>query len=115
MIDFMIEDYIPSGYANRVSREYLQAILHAQDRAIRRQIEEAAERGILIVSADGGYFRPTKADEVYVGQYFGQEDKRFRTISHKRKIQRQLWEHIQPAAKKSKEIPGQMSIFEVAQ
>ena len=113
MFELMIEDYIPSGYKNRVSRDYLHGILHTPDRAIRKMIEEAAERGVLIISANGGYFRPTKADEIYVGQYFGQEDKRFRTISHKRKVQRQLWEHIQPAAKKSKQIPGQMSLFEM--
>lgn len=113
MFEYMIEDYIPKGYEHRVSREYLHGILHTPDRAIRRMIEEAAERGVLIISADGGYFRPTKKDEVYVGQYFGQEDKRFRTISHKRKVQRRLWEGIQPAAKRSKQIPGQMSLFEV--
>ena len=109
MFEFQIEDYIPKGYAHRVSREYLHGILHTPDRAIRKMIEEAAERGVLIVSADGGYFRPTKKDEIYVGQYFGQEDKRFRSISHKRKLQRKLWEGIQPNAKKSKQIPGQMS------
>lgn len=114
MLEFMIEDYIPSGYENRVSRDYLHDVIHIPDRGIRRMIEDAADRGILIVSADGGYFRPTKADAIYVGQYFGKEDKRFRTISHKRKIQRQLWEQIHPAAvKKRDQIPGQLSIFEV--
>ena len=111
MFDYQIEDYIPKGYEKRVSREYLHGILHAPDRVIRRMIETAAERGVLIVSAGGGYFRPTKKDEVYVGQYFGQEDKRFRSISHKRKLQRKLWEEIQPEAKKSNQIPGQMSLF----
>lgn len=113
MIGYTIEDYIPKGYEYRVSREYLHGILHTSDRMIRKMIEEAAERGVLIISADGGYFRPTKKDEIYVGQYFGQEDKRFRSISHKRKLQRELWEGIQPAAKRSKQIPGQMSLFEV--
>lgn len=113
MIEYRIEDYIPKGYDHRVSREYLHGILHSPDRVIRKMIEEAAERGVLIVSANGGYFRPTKSDEIYVGQYFGKEDKRFRTISHKRKLQRQLWEAIQPTAKKSSQIPGQMSLFEV--
>lgn len=113
MNEYRIEDYIPKGYEHRVSREYLHGILHTPDRVIRKMIEEAAGRGVLIISANGGYFRPTKKDEIYVGQYFGQEDKRFRTISHKRKVQRQLWEIIQPNAKKAKQIPGQMSLFEV--
>lgn len=109
----MIEDYIPIGYKNRVSRDFLHQILHIPDRRIRMMIEEAAERGILIVSAGGGYFRPTKSDEVYVNEYFAKEDKRFRTISHKRKIQRGLWEEVIPRVTKSKQIPGQMNIFEV--
>ena len=107
----MIEEYIPFGYNRRVSRDYLRLILHIPDRSVRAMIEEAAERGILIISADGGYFRPTEADEKYVGQYFGKEDKRFRSISHKRKLQRELWNRIHPTARESKQFPGQMSFI----
>lgn len=106
----MIEEYIPFGHENRVSREWLRAILHKPDREIRRMIEQAVDRNILIVSADGGYFRPTKKDSFYVRQYFGKEERRFRTISHKRKMQKMMWERLMPVD--TKQFPGQLSLFE---
>lgn len=104
----MIEDYIPAGYHNRVSRSYLQEILHIPDRAIRRQIEEAAERGILIASADGGYFqRENELDDPYIMGYIAQERKRFTTQSHKLKLLRHAMQEIDPEYDRQ-QIPGQM-------
>lgn len=103
----MIEEYIPEGYPNRVSRPYLQSILHIPDRMIRRQIEEAGERGILIVSMDGGYFRrKDETDDPYIRTYYAKEHKRFTTQSAKLKRMRQA---MGIGAKKDKDqIPGQM-------
>lgn len=108
----LIEEYIPAGYENRVSREYLHEILHIPDRAVRREIELAAERGVLIASCDGGYFRRgSERDDPYIREYMARENNRFKTQSHKNKLMREMWERIHPAAKKSKQIPGQMSLF----
>lgn len=106
----MIEEFIPAGYHNRVSRPYLQSILHIPDREIRRQIEEAAERGILIVSADGGYFqRKDKNDDPYIEGYYAQERKRFTTQSKKLKRLRRAMEGIDPDKHDKDQVPGQMS------
>lgn len=109
----MIENYIPKGYKNRVSRSYLQETLHIPDRAIRRMIEEAQNRGSLIVSCNGGYFRrKDESDDPYIAAYLGQENRRFKTMSHKNKMLREAWQMIHPEQKKNKQIPGQMSLFE---
>lgn len=109
----MIEDYIPAGYNNRVSRGYLHEILHVPDRTVRQMIEDAVNRGILIVSADGGYFRrKDERDDVYIRQYIISESNRFKSQSHKNKQLRNLWKEINPEDKKSEnQIPGQMSMF----
>lgn len=102
----MIEDYIPHGYNNRVSRPYLQEILHIPDRMIRMQIADAAERGVLIASLDGGYFqRQDEKDDPYIEAYIAQERKRFTTQSHKLKLLRHAMQNVRPDRE---EIPGQM-------
>ena len=107
----MIEEFIPEGYENRVSREYLRTILHIPDRNIRQQIEQAAERGILILSCDGGYFRyQDERDNEYVYDYFRREEHRTKTQSKNVRRKKKLWcwmTGIDP-----KQIPGQMSLFE---
>ena len=105
----MIEDYIPYGYHNRVSRSYLHEILHIQDRQIRDQIAQAAERGVLIASADGGYFqRESAADDPYIEGYIAQERKRFTTQSHKLKLLRHAMQEVNPEYD-PEQVPGQMS------
>lgn len=107
-----IEDYIPEGYENRVSRGFLQELLQMPDRAIRAEIEKAQDRGILIVSRDGGYFqRRDERDDEYIKDYMRAEDRRFRTMSHKNKRLREAWQRIHPAEKQKKQIPGQMSFI----
>lgn len=62
-----IEEYIPKGYRNRVSRGYLVEILHMTDRSIRDEIKAARLRGVLIASCGGGYFRKKdESDEPYI-------------------------------------------------
>lgn len=110
----MIEEYIPAGYENRVSRQYLHEILHLNDRVIRDMIADAWERGVPIYSDSGGYFRRgSENDDPHISAYSAREDKRFRTLSHKRKLMRIEWEREHPKEKKTREIPGQMSLFEV--
>lgn len=99
----MIEEFIPAGYQNRVSRAYLHEILHITDREIRSQIADAGERGVLIASYGGGYFRrESAADDPYIEAYIALERKRFTTQSHKLKL-------LRKAMKGTDEIPGQMS------
>lgn len=55
----MIENYIPFGYKNRISRDTLSAVTHQSDRKNRKEMEDALlGRGVLIVNIDNGYFRP---------------------------------------------------------
>lgn len=55
----LIENYIPFGYKNRISRETLQTITRQSDRKNRKEMEDALyERNVAIVNIDNGYFRP---------------------------------------------------------
>lgn len=59
-----IENYIPFGYKNRISRETLEALTHQGDRTNRERMAEALyERHILIVNIDNAYFRPDGSPE----------------------------------------------------
>lgn len=109
----MIEDFIPAGYENRVTRGYLHEILHVPDRTVRQMIEDAVNRGILIVSCDGGYFRrKDERDDKYIKSYMISENHRFKSQSHKNKRLRELWREIHPDEERHiKQIPGQMSLF----
>ena len=60
----MIENYIPFGYKNRISRDALSAITHQNDRKNRKEMETALlERKVLIVNIDNGYFKPDGSPE----------------------------------------------------
>lgn len=59
MVYILIENYIPFGYANRISREKLVTDTRLSDRKIRKELEEALlQRDTLIINIDNGYFRP---------------------------------------------------------
>ena len=63
----LIENYIPYGWKNRVSRESLSILTHQNDRKNRLEMKEALiDRGVLIVSDSGGYFRPDKSEGVSI-------------------------------------------------
>lgn len=58
-----IEEYIPFGFENRVSRDSLVALTGLSDATIRHLISEAKElRGVIICSSCHyvGYFRPRR-------------------------------------------------------
>ena len=104
MDGLLIENYIPAGYEHRVSRQHLEQVTGIPDRKIRKEIEGALARGILIVSRDGGYFRyGGRRDDRYVEDYMRSENKRFRTQSHNNRLRRECWERLHPS--------GQLSLF----
>ena len=52
-----IEDYIPSGRENKISRESLRVCTGLPDRSVRRLISDAREHGVPIVGdPTGGYY-----------------------------------------------------------
>jgi len=108
MID--IEDYIPEGYENRVTRGYLHEVSGLTDRKVRQEIARArSDRGVLIISADGGYFIPEKCDRVHVNMYCAQEWTRAKSqYENARQLRRMVreWSGL-PA--NDKDFPGQMS------
>ena len=107
----MIEDYIPAGYENRITRADLRIRTGKRDRVIRDEISEAVERGVMIASLDGGYFRwRDSRDDPYFMAYMKAEDRRFKTQSHRNRLRRAAWAKTHPGeAKKDKQFPGQMS------
>lgn len=58
-------EFINKGYENRVSRKELVDWTGYRDEVIRKQLSEKQ----IVVSADGGYFIPTPADEIYARRY----------------------------------------------
>jgi hypothetical protein len=99
-----IEEFIPKGYRNRVSRGYLAEILHMTDRSIRDEISDARKRGVLIASCGGGYFqRKDESDEPYIREYYATECHRFTTIANSLKTFRKTW-------KGDDQIAGQMRL-----
>lgn len=106
----MIEEVIPKGYENRVTREFLHEVTGMSDRMIRKEIEKAAARE-LIVSCDGGYFRrKDDGDDPYIREYYAKELARFKTQRKKIDQMRKALNIIHPKPDRS-QIPGQMSLF----
>lgn len=72
----LIENYIPRGYKNRISRETLEALTRQGDRTNRERMAEALyERHILIVNIDNAYFRPDGSleDAIKAEAYYRRE------------------------------------------
>lgn len=99
----MIEDYIPFGYANKISRTDLEILTGTSDRINRRSIAEALEeRNVVIANVDGGYFRPTESevDRLMLNNYIRKESARaYSCISKCRRLNKIL------------QINGQMEMF----
>lgn len=62
-----IEDFLMTGKENAVSRDWLAVRLNLPDRTIRRLIQEARDRGVLIMNAgDGsGYYISDDIGEIH--------------------------------------------------
>ena len=66
-----IEDYIPEGRANAISREELVLRTGLPDRQVRKMIETARETGCIINLQDGeGYYIPTKEERIDVQTWY---------------------------------------------
>jgi len=61
-----IENYIPFGKSNAISRTSLCSVVGLSDRIIRSRIEEARRRGIIIINTQNGrgYFRTRNLDDI---------------------------------------------------
>lgn len=72
-------EYIPQGYKNAVSRQYLRDMTGNTDRTNRREIKESDEL-VLNLQDGAGYFRPAPGEERLVRAYIRQEEARIRSI-----------------------------------
>lgn len=108
VITILIENYIPFGYENRISREKLSADTHMSDRKIRKLMEESLlYRDTLIINIDNGYFRPdgSLGDRQKAKAYLYREQMRTSSCSKRCKAIRQC---LTPKA----DDTGQMSLKE---
>lgn len=79
VITILIENYIPFGYANRISRQKLVSDTNMSDRKIRQELEDALLlRGTLVINIDNGYFQPDGSleDRQRVKEYLFREQAR---------------------------------------
>ena len=107
MVNILIENYIPFGYANRISRQKLVADTNMSDRKIRQELEDALLiRGTLIINIDNGYFRPddSLADRQKVKAYLFREQARTSSCSKRCKAIRRC---LTP---QTEDNTGQMSL-----
>lgn len=77
-----IEDYIPEGKENAITREELRQRTGLEDRALRDHIAGARRNGALIINLqDGrGYYKPTVKDYREAKHFRDQEYARARKI-----------------------------------
>lgn len=108
MVYILIENYIPFGYANRISRQKLVSDTNMSDRKIRQELEDALLlRGTLVINIDNGYFQPdgSLGDRQKVKAYLYREQMRTSSCSKRCKAIRQC---LTPKV----EDTGQMSLKE---
>lgn len=69
-----IEDLIPYGKANSVSRNYLVTVTGLTDRKVRMLIAKARREHPIINLSDGsGYYRPTIEEYIEAKHFYKQE------------------------------------------
>ena len=106
MVYILIENYIPFGYANRISRQKLVSDTNMSDRKIRQELEDALLlRGTLVINIDNGYFQPDGSLEYRqrVKEYLFREQARTSSCNKRCKAIRKC---LTPKA----ENTGQMSL-----
>ena len=61
-----IEDYIPYGSDKAITRDELCAVTNMSDRVVRKHIEDARRRGIVIVNKQNGagYYQSDDLDDI---------------------------------------------------
>ena len=106
--EIKIEDYIPFGHENKVTRKYLVAVTGMTDREVRLGIANARINRRVMIVPNKGYFRPRTHDttDAHLMQVFiAQEVQRKKTleeaIENYRSMERDYFNE-------SKQIPGQM-------
>lgn len=76
-----IEEFIPVGMANAVSREELSHWTGLSDRKVRSEIAEARKRCVIINLQNGaGYFRPLPEEYRTVKDHYDQENDRAMSV-----------------------------------
>lgn len=76
-----IEDYIPAGRDNKISRESLVLCTGLPDRSVRKLISEARMRGVAIVGdPTGGYYMAETEEDVML--LLGELRSRIIKLSH---------------------------------
>ena len=106
VVYILIENYIPFGYANRISRQKLVSDTNMSDRKIRQELEDALLlRGTLVINIDNGYFQPDGSleDRQRVKEYLFREQARTSSCNKRCKAIRRC---LTPKA----ENTGQMSL-----
>lgn len=93
-----IQEFIPIGYINRVSRSELVSLTRISDREIRASIESARRKGIVIISSDGGYFQPNYASDLDMEKTLAYIRKERHRMDEIRRSIRALEESIAPKA-----------------
>jgi len=90
---FRIERYIPVGRENAVSRNRLSEITRLNDRTVRREIEQARSRWIIIINLqDGaGYYQTDDVDEIQK-QYKLNESRTMSVLVQQKFLRRRLSE-----------------------
>ncbi len=85
-----IEQYIPYGRENAVTREMLRSLTGKSDRMIREEIEQARRRGCIICNdqSGAGYFQTDDLDEI--SRQYWQNKNRALSILAQQKHQRRL-------------------------
>lgn len=110
----MIENFIPTGHKNAVTRAQLVILTGQNDRKNRRQIEDAIKRGIPIVNNGDGYFRPDKSDKEdmrLARLYYMTETARIKAESDRLKALRDFIP-IERKKRSAWQIEGQTDIFD---
>ena len=91
----MITEYIPRGYENRVSRQYLNNVLHITDREIRNEIANSDE----IIIHDDGYFIPDGPQDLdHIENYMKREVSRYQSILKRVEKAREMYHRIEAKA-----------------
>ena len=108
MVYILIENYIPFGYANRISRQKLVSDTNMSDRKIRQELEDALLlRGTLVINIDNGYFQPDGSleDRQRVKEYLFREQARTSSCNKRCKA-------IRKCLTPKEDDTGQMSLKE---
>ena len=106
--EIKIEDYIPFGHENKVTRKYLVAVTGMTDRKVRFAIASARKDRKVMIVPNKGYFRPRVHDatdahlmRIFIAQEIQRKKSLEEDIENYQIMEKEYF-------KESKQIPGQM-------